>query len=230
MTDVPHTPTQGSGLTLFVGTLTDYFAPALRRQAEAAGQPLERAQVQPRVEGWLEYLNGGLVGNGHLDQPMSWSEAQQEAYTHGLGIDALRALKLLLVHGRGCEDPPATLPDNPDSHPRWVEAVEADFEEIGFDQILVPELWLPGSFDFTFECPYPDGHEAKAGSLGALRLQLTEVGRTRLPSTDAERAAWGAEQPTGTRDLLTLARFAYSALDAACTRAETCGLPLLLHW
>ena len=216
-------------LTLFVGTLTDYF-----RAATPIDDRPPRDAFQSRVEQWRAYISDGLRQAGHLNQDLAWSEEPQEAFTHVLTVPALQALRIALVHARtGCSEPaPAKLPEDFDSHPAWREAVDSDFEELGgYDQILVPEIWLPGStFEFTFECPYPDGHEAQAGAVPALQRQLADVERTRFPSTPGERLSWREEIPQETRDMLTLSRFAFAAFDAAVEEARTRALPLLLHW
>lgn len=214
-------------LTLFVGTLTDYFRAGFPAEERPPREPLEA-----RVTSWRDYISGGLVGNGHLASPLAWDESPQEAFTHVLTVEALQALRLLLVHGDGCDAPPTELPQDYSRHPRWTEAAADNFESCGaFDQVLVPELWLPNAeFDFTFECPYPDGHEAHAGSVSALKRQLHEVGRSKLPGTPEQRNAWRADVPQGTRDLLELARFAYAAFETATDESERRGLPVLLHW
>ncbi len=211
--------------SLYAGTITDYFSAALRQQT---GSAPERDEVRARVDAWRKYLSDGLMGTGHLVMPLLWSEDEQELFKHQLGPDSLQALRLFLVHGIGSVDAPDELPTFPEEHPKWKEAVADDFQGTGFDQILVPELWLPGDFDFTFDCPYPDGHEVQAGSLGALRTQLNEVGRMRLPTTESQREEFDKAVPTG-RNLETLARFAYVALERSCNEALDRGLPLLVH-
>ena len=214
-------------LTIFVGTLTDYFRAGFPKDDRP-----DRAQLQPRVEEWRKYITDGLVGAGHVESAPNWSEEPQEAFTHVLTVEALQALRLLLVHTHGCAEPPTELPAKFDEHPKWKEAFDGGFEEAGaFDQILVPEMWWPDAeFDFTFECPYPDGHEVQSGSIGALRRQLLEVGRSKLPGTTAQRDEWRTDVPQGTRDMATLTRYAFAALDASVTEAVQRGLPMLLHW
>ncbi len=144
-----------------------------------------------------------------------------------LDVDALRALKLWLVHdGQGTA--PALLPRRPELDPRWLALAEAGFAKTAWDQLLVPELWLPGDAPFTFPCPYPDGHEVQAGWVDALRAQLRELHERKLAATPVDVRLFAATAPGDTRDLGVLARHAAAVLAGVADRAAARNLPMLL--
>jgi hypothetical protein len=219
-------------LAFHVGPLTDYFLAAVRQDAVRAGDPgaaPSRDQVRERIEEWQAFVSDGLVASGHVRNPVRWSEDPAPAWTFGLPADAVRALKLLLVHGDD-PPPPEQLPDDPEQHPVWRAAVEADFGEHPHPDVLVPEFWLPGDHDFTFRCPYPDGHEVQTGWTRPLLASCRAI-TDRLVIGGADAASGLAAGPAPARDdgVRALAAFAAAAFLLAAERAVAHDLPLLIH-
>ena len=114
-------------LALHVGTLTDYFLAALMRDAASTSDPASppvpsRIDVEARVVEWRGFVSRGLVEHGHMATQLDWPEQRQPTWTVGVPADALRALKLLLVHDQGDVSangppPPTELPEQPEKHP-----------------------------------------------------------------------------------------------------------------
>jgi hypothetical protein len=210
-------------VSIFVGTLTTYFRDALRAAGGGSEPVPSLGQVRERILSWRDWISEGLVRDGHLARALDWPEDAAAAPLLGRpGSDCLRALKLLLVYEDGGQcsvAPPARLPARPELDARWVAASEAKFAQSPWDHVLVPELWLPTRFDFTFVCPYPDGHEVQAGSVVVLHEQLAELAvRVFRCSTDELGGGASAQLPADA-DLRTMARFA----------ARERSLPMLLH-
>lgn len=214
-------------LAIHVGPLTPFFGPAVRTAAAGEGAPEpDDAAVRARIEAWRAWIGDGLVRAGHLPAPPSWDEADPVPPERALlPLDAVRALKLLVVHG---EDgaPPPELPVRPELDPAWVAMAESGFADAEYDQVLVPEFWLPGDFAFTFSCPWPDGHEVQTGSVGALAGQLAALREKLLGGTPFDVALWaGATAPA--RDLRALARRAAGCLEQMARRALERRQPML---
>lgn len=211
---------------LFVGPLTAHFAPALAAAAPVGEKP-SPDEVSAQIEAWRTWLSDGLVSAGHLSNPLRWDErAASEPQRFRVAVDALRALKLLLVQKRP-ESASGLLPPRPELDPAWVEQAESGFADSRYPQILVPEFWLPGEFDFTFVCPLPDGHEVQAGSTGSLGGQLAHVRENVLGGTPFDVLLWaGDDEPT--TDVRRLARHAVGVLEQAVAHALEVGSPILV--
>ncbi|MGA0060354.1 MAG: hypothetical protein ACO4CT_00325 [Planctomycetota bacterium] len=211
---------------LFVGPLTAHFAPALLASSPAGEGP-SPVEVRAQVEAWQAWLSDGLVGAGHLSRPLTWSEADSvEPQRFRVSARALRALKLLLVQPRP-ESATGRMPARPELDPSWVSQAEAGFAEHPYPQVLVPEFWLPGDFDFTFVCPLPDGHEVQAGSTGSLGGQLAHVRENVLGGTPFDVLLWsGDDEPND--DVRRLARHANGVLEQAVAHALEGGMPMLV--
>jgi len=215
---------------LFVGPLTAHFAPALAAAAPVGERP-STADVSAQIEAWRTWLSDGLVSAGHLSKPLRWDErVENEPQRFRVAVDALRALKLLLVQKRP-ESASGLLPPRPELDPAWVEQAEAGFAGNPYPQILVPEFWLPGGgggeFDFTFLCPLPDGHEVQAGSTGSLGGQLAHVRENVLGGTPFDVLLWaGDDEPNA--DVRRLARHAVGVLEQAVAHALEANVPILI--
>jgi hypothetical protein len=214
-------------LEIHVGPLTAFFGPAVRAEAARAGAPApDLAEVRARIVAWRTWIADGLRRAGHLERPLDWDEAAEApAERLLLPADALRALKLLLAIG-SLDRAPALLPERPELDPRWIAEAEAGFAEHPYPQLMVPEFWLPGDFDFTFACPWPDGHEVQTGSVGALAGQLARVRESLLGGTPFDVLVW-AQEIEPTRALAPLARHAVGVLEQAVARALERGQPIL---
>ncbi len=210
---------------IFVGPLTEHFAPALAFSAGAEAPT--RHQVRVQVEAWRSWVSEGLVGAGHLSRPLDWDEGpDREPQRFRVPVNALRALKLLLVQPRP-ESAAGTMPARPELDPAWVAQAEAGFAENPYPQILVPEFWLPGDFDFTFACPLPDGHEVQAGSAGSLGGQLAHVRENVLGGTPFDVLLWAGDDEAKD-DVRRLARHAVGVLEQAVAHALERGSPILV--
>ena len=223
-------------LRIYVGTLTAYFAGALRAGAASAPDAeaaVDQAMVRERILAWRTFVSEGLVRNGYLRRELDWDEEDEETKEAGLSVelpsDALRALKLILVHADSSVPASRMLPEQPELDPVWVAASESDFAESSFDQILAPEFWLPGDFDFTFACPYPDGHEVQAGSVGALAGQLAAVAERVFGGGVWDYVKW-ARDSSGSSEVVPMARRAAALLWETARLASDRGKPMLLHF
>lgn len=216
-------------LTIRVGTLTAYFAAPLRASGEFERPPSDD-EVRARVLAWREWVGDGLRRLGHAKAPLDWDEgAHAVAHETRLDADDLRALKLRLAYsGDAAFLPPERLPKHPERDPRWIELAGRDFDGSEYDQVLVPELWLPGDSEFTFPCPYPDGHEVATGWLAALRRQLAQACGKLLGGAPGDCEAWARESPVDA-PLRARARRAAGALWCAATDADSRRVPMLIH-
>lgn len=177
-------------LDVYVGSLTRYYTEGpiavveqLARQqripyaiVHGRGLGTERCPgldrvVRNAVLTWRDGLELGL-GDG-LEAPFDWAEAPDSpCFTEKLGWDGYGATLLLAAHDEHPELPlPSGMsPDWPDD-PAYVAAT-AEGAASRFDQVLIPELWLPHRLGFTFRTQDVTGQDVEVGSSPDLLDQL----------------------------------------------------------
>lgn len=211
-----------------IGPLAEHFAEPLRVAARAASEEEPGLDVvRETVVAWRAWISEGLERNGLLARPLHWDEDASPDEPAELEVDALRALKLFLAHGGSASCPPR-LPEQPELDPAWIAMAQADFADSPYDQILVPEFWLPAAFDFTFACPLPDGHELQTGSIDALLTQCATLRERLFAATPLDAAMW-AKAEVESRGTRALARHALGVLEQTAGRAARAHLPMLMH-
>lgn len=216
-----------SRIAIRVGPLAGHFGDGVRAAALAAGEsPPDDDALRASVVAWRDWISEGLELEGLLLRPLAWDETTPPDPDHELALTALQALKLFLAHGGSASCPPE-LPAAPERDLAWVALAESDFADTPYDQILVPELWLPAAFDFTFACPLPDGHEVQAGSVDALLAQCAALRERLFAATPIDAAMWAETAPAG-RGVRALARHAAGRIERAASSAAASRVPMLL--
>ncbi len=179
-------------IDVYVGSLTHYYL-------ESPVTVIERMARQQRVPYTVVHHADGPPGNlalepvtraavcawrdglrqqlgDRLDGPLEWDESPQgPCFTDKPGWGGYGATVLLAAHA---EHPRLPLPDDisadwPDD-PAYL-AVISGRAGSRFDQILIPELWLPWSFAFTFRTQDATGQETEVGSSPILLDQLNAL-------------------------------------------------------
>jgi hypothetical protein len=176
------------GLDVYVGSLTRYYLESpvsvveqMARQQRVPyaivhrpGDPVARALepvTRAAVLAWREGL-GRQLGD-RLDEPLDWDESPSgPCFTDKPGWDGYGGAVLLAAHA---EHPRLPLPE--DVSPDWPDdpaylASITPGTGSRFDQVLIPELWLPCPFAFTFRTLDATGQEVEVGSSRALLGQL----------------------------------------------------------
>ncbi|MBI5850118.1 MAG: hypothetical protein HZB39_03640 [Planctomycetes bacterium] len=216
-----------STIAILVGPLAGYFGDGVRAAARENGEaPPDDDALRASVVAWREWISEGLEREGLLLRPLVWDESTPPDPGHALLLPALQALKLFLSHGGSASCPPE-LPPDPELDPAWVALAESDFADTSYDQLLVPELWLPAAFDFTFACPLPDGHEVQAGSVDALLAQCAALRERLFAATPIDAAMWAEAPPSGA-GVRALARHAAGRIERAASSAAASRVPMLL--
>jgi len=197
------------GLAVYVGSLTGYYAggppTAVERLAwqqrvpymvirgdRQAGGHTERDVICAAVVAWRDELRRGL--GDRLEQPLDWDESPAApSFVERPGWDGYGAMLVLAAHDEHPElEAPATVSADWPDDVAYQTAVAAGAGS-RYDQLLLPDLWLPCPFGFTFRTRDAAGQVVDVGSSATLLAQLRTLrARSGLAVPDGE-----VERPPG---------------------------------
>jgi len=231
-------------LDVYVGSLTGYYADgpttAVQRLAWQQrvpymvirdGRPDGHAEhdvIHSAVLAWREQLRRGL--GDRLGQRLDWDEsAEAPSFTGRPGWDGYGGVLLLAAHDEHPElEAPATVSADWPDDVAYQTAVAAGAGSC-YDHLLLPDLWLPCRFEFTFRTQDAAGHTVDVGSAATLLAQLRTLrDRTGLAVPDG-----GGEQdhPPGPKPpLRDAARHGLATLLRLAARAVDHQLPMRLDY
>ncbi len=220
------------GLDLYVGSLTRYYleSPVAVVEQMARHQRVPYAIVhdarglagghelgpviQSAVLAWREGLRQQL--HERVDGSLDWDESPGgPCFTDKPGWGGYGGLLLLAAHQ---EYPELPLPDEVSADwaddPAYLASLDTGSGS-RFDQVLIPDLWLPSRFGFTFRTQDLTGQEIEVGSSAMLLTQL---------------AALRAAHPAGSSPVAATAHATLAVLHRMAERAMEHGLPMKLDF
>lgn len=234
-------------LDVYVGSLTRYYAgdwesvadrsvrerarKATSGQPRAPGEPnKDRDRIQASVLAWRRTLDGALAP--HLGEPLSWDESLEVPWFTGRpGWDGFGSLVLRAAYA---EQPalrrPASLPEEWDDDAALVRSNADGFRSRYSHLVRNVELWLPASFDFTFEGEDVDGRRIIVGSSAMLRRQLGELNDATWKMDADELTALARRSPSGRPSLDASARHAMAVMSGLVQHAAERRLPMKLDY
>jgi hypothetical protein len=235
-------------LDLYAGPLTRYFCgqwenimartareqglsyQVIRPDSEPAPEPEDPAFIESHIATWAELLSQSLGEN--ISSPIAWADNISQPYeTDRPHWPGYCGLLLTAAHADHPEHPlPATTPERWDDHPAFV-ASTAPKSGSKFTQILLPELWLPSSFDFAFRAPDPAGDDPVwIGSVPTLLVQLDRLNSSVFHASADDLDRWQHDGPPADNNLPGCARFAFAVFHRLTTFAQRENLPLKLDY
>ncbi len=228
-------------LDVYVGSFSRFYAREWENVAERyaresgigkviglteAPEPANWEDVSEAVERWREALNSGLGDN--LDVPLDWDESHDSPYfTDRPGYEGYGALMLWAAHTEAGSTPPAELASE------WYEdKIFAEYcdpaKSNTYRAIISTGLWLPGTFQFSFDFPYLTGDEVHITSNEALHDALVVLNRQTLklePAELEERLEEGIDEGASLREM---AEFGLAMFTELCEKSVEHGLPILI--
>jgi hypothetical protein len=233
-------------LDVYVGSLTRYYAgdwesiadkkgkgarsKTRTRATRASSDPgKESERIRKAVLGWRDGMKRAL--RQHLDQPLDWTEtAEAPWFTGRPGWDGFGSLVLWAAYA---EQPglrqPAALPEEWDDDPALVRSNADGFRSRYSHLVRNVELWLPCTFDFTFEGEDVDGRRIIVGSSSTLGRQLGELNAATWKMDARELVALAKNRPVGSA-LETGARHALAVMTGLVRHAVEHRLPMKLDY
>jgi len=232
-------------LDVYVGSLTRYYAGewenVSERTARERGTPFrigrrvgsdepepDIQEILQAILTWRVELNQSL--GDRIASPLDWSEDLDAPYYTGRpGWDGFGSLVLWAAYA---EHPavrrPASLPEEWDNDPALVRSNATGFRSRYSHLLRNVELWLPNSFEFTFEGEDVDGRRVVVGSTATLRRQLEELNAATWKADAEIVAAWGRDALADNAPLEQNARYAYAVLLDLAERSVELRLPMKL--
>jgi hypothetical protein len=233
-------------LDVYVGSLTRYYAGEWENIAERADRERGGRHRVARVGGvfdsrdpdeihqavvdWRTSLSQSL--GDRIAEPLDWSEEPEAAYFTGRpGWDGFGSLVLWAAYAEHpAVRPPANLPEEWDNDPALLRSNAEGFRSRYSHLVRNVELWLPCTFEFTFEGEDVDGRRVVVGSAVILRRQLEELNAATWKARADVVAGWRREAPVGEAPLEQSARHAFAVLLELASRAIEHRLPVKLDY
>jgi hypothetical protein len=232
------------GLDVYVGSLTGWFAAApssavehlawqqripyaVIHGAERSSGHSQEDVIRAAVLAWRDELGRGL--GDRLEGPLDWDEsADGPSFTGRPGWDGYGAVLLLAAYDEHPElaAPATATADWPDDVAYQTAAAAGGGSR--YDQLLLPDLWLPCAFGFTFRAQDAAGQPVDVGSSATLAAQLRTLrARTGLAGGGGEQAG----RPPGPKPpLREAARYGLETLLGLAERSLAHRLPMRLDY
>ncbi|HEY4169762.1 MAG TPA: hypothetical protein VGM96_23425 [Reyranella sp.] len=232
-------------LDVYVGSLTRYYAgdwesiadkkgkrtrPSARAKARATGEPgKDSERIRKAVLTWRDGMEHAL--RQHLTEPLDWAETTEAPWFTGRpGWDGFGSLVLWAAYA---EQPglrrPAALPEEWDDDPALVRSNADGFRSRYSHLVRNVELWLPYTFEFTFEGEDVDRRRIIVGSSATLGRQLGELNAATWKMDASELTALANDRPSGT-GLESCARHGLAVMTGLVQSAVKHGLPMKLDY
>jgi hypothetical protein len=234
-------------LDVYVGSLTRYYAGEWENLAEKtarergasyqfmrtlglADRLKDPQTLQPAIHAWRSILSESLGSN--ISRPLDWDEAAEGPYFTGRpGWDGFGSLVLWAAYA---EHPtlsrPFDLPEEWDDDAALMRSNVTGFRSHYSHLVRNVELWLPSSFEFTFEGEDVDGRRVVVGSAMTLRRQLDELNEATWKVDEAEVGEWRRLPLVQNAPLELHARYAFAILFELAQEAIEHNLPMKLDY
>jgi hypothetical protein len=235
------------GLDVYVGTLTRYYAGEWKtvvqttardagmtvhvvRQSEPPDAVRDPAQLEAAVIAWRSGISAGLVD--HLERPLMWREGMAPPYfTDKPAWDCYSALLIWAAHDEHSDGSlPVVAPDDWTTDPAIALSQAAGFRSRYGQLLYDTELWLPGTFGFTFRAEDPTGSTVGIGSVEALAEQLRELNERTWRADAPTLRTWRQAGAECGGPFEVSARFGFAVLESLAQSAAEHCLPMKLDY
>jgi hypothetical protein len=219
-------------LDVYVGPLSQYYA--AQRGSASAGMATDRVatttHIRLTVLAWRKGLTESLGAN--IDAPLDWDEsAAAPGFSARPGWDGFGSLVLWAAYA---EHPslqrPGRLSEGWEDDPALGRSNGLGFRSRYAHIVRNVEIWLPSSFQSTFESEDIDRRRVVMGSLPTLRRQLDELNGATWKAGNSVVDGWRQISPTGDASLEQCARFGLAVMADAAQRAIDLHLPMKLDY
>jgi len=227
-------------LDVYVGSLTRYYAGDWESITDRTGERTpgvvrpadpkkDRERLHRAVLAWRATLGSSLAP--HLGEPLAWDESMTTPWFTGQpDWDGFGSLVLWAAYA---EQPglqrPAKLPEEWDDDAALMRSNAQGFRSRYSHLVRNVELWLPLTFDFTFEGEDVDGRRIIVGSAATLSRQLGELNAATWKVDAGELVALTRRRPTG-NGLEACARRAMAVMTGLVRQAVEHRLPMKLDY
>ena len=237
------------GLDIYVGPLTRYYLgdweTVVQRYGREHGIPTkvvrpegQEEQTEPKLSAsevlevvtqWRSGLNEALGSN--LQEPLTWLEsAVGEYFTDKPGWEGYANLALLAAHDEHRDLPrPEIAATEFANDQAWQASTREGFRS-KYVTILLPELWLPGAFTFTFQAPDVAGKEVWIGSTVTLLEQLRALNDSAVRGSREQLTEWRRENFDQGESFEKASRFGLAMFLELAEKSVLLGLPMKMDY
>ena len=202
----------------------------VRPSGEPVPEPTDPAVAATHIANWATLLSRSL--GEHISSPLTWLDDVSQPYdTDRPHWQGYCALVLTAAHADKPQHAlPTRTPKRWDDHPAFVAATAKNGQS-RFTQILLPELWLPADFPFTFQAPGPASDQPIwIGAGTTLVGQLESLNAAVFHASPDDLARWRHDGPPADDDLSGCARFGFAVFQHLASFASRNNLPLKLDY
>jgi hypothetical protein len=160
---------------------------------------------------------------------LDWSEDRDAPYfTDRPGWDGYSGLVLLAAHTATNTPLPAKLPKHSLNSDILLRAQGSNFKG-GYRSITQAQLWLPGSFEFSFDFVDPCNQKTHIGSVRRLKMDLAALQTAHQLTNEQMQVALrdAYEDPS---NFESVSRFGLAIFSRIAAEAEANHLPILLSY
>lgn len=189
--------------------------------------PADWDEIQEAVQDWRGAIINGL--REHVPSDLMWSEEKSAPYfTDRPGWDAYSALIVMAACTACNEALPARLDEDALSSDLVMRTYDPQMRN-AFRSITKTQIWLPGSFEFSFDFVDLGNEPVHVGSVKALNADLASIClKQGITPQDLESAL--QEGYADDADLKTLATFGLAVFTHIASKAQQNQLPILLSF
>ena len=193
-------------------------------------RPRQSPTFLPAFKGWRSLY--ARPRDPLLTRALDWDESDDAPYfADRMKWDGYASLLLLTAYAEHREfERPRQLPLHWSQDPALRASAANGHRGARYRQLVQPELWLPCTFEFTFEAVDPCGQKLLVGSSVALLAQLRDLAERIAGRTATEHRVEQTEDSESPDDFERLARSALAIFLRLAERSVRQHLPMKLHY
>lgn len=182
-------------------------------------------EVAEAVTCWKAAINNGLGSN--LSQKIDWDESSAAPYfTDRPGYDSYGALVVWAAHAERGTEAPESYDGEWMSDEAFIESSKPNLGQ-KYRPIICGTLWLPGEFEFSFDCEDLTGEKVHICSNSSLQRSLRDLNSNTFGMSSGELDDALTSNVGDNPSLRSLARFGLALFQRLADESVRYHLPIV---